>query len=226
MYVRCVKLSPAGQGAVRTARPCTGQSVRSAEPEGRNRRRRGAGCAAPPCAGRRAQGCKIVQRPRPCTQTASQGPAAPLGANRFGQAAMGRLRPQGQDPRGRTSFHRCSGMALMSTGWRSITFRKRTSGTAMAQITWIHLVAGRLGSGRTGDPPLLARPPPAPAPRVAAGRLGLTGSSGAVWARSVLLAPYPQGEPLATHLRSVVICRAPPRRLQRQHSCGNQTARW
>lgn len=38
-----------------------------------------------------------------------------------------------------TSFHRCSGMALMSTGWRSITFRKRASGTAMAQITWIHL---------------------------------------------------------------------------------------
>lgn len=41
--------------------------------------------------------------------------------------------------RGPTSFHRCSGMALMSTGWRSITFRNRTSGTAMAQITWTHL---------------------------------------------------------------------------------------
>lgn len=55
--------------------------------------------------------------------------------------------PAGQNCRGPTSFHRCSGMALMSTGWRSITFRNRTSGTAMAQITWIHLGGRVRGHG-------------------------------------------------------------------------------
>lgn len=59
--------------------------------------------------------------------------------------------------RGPTSFHRCSGMALMSTGWRSITFRNRTSGTAMAQITWTHL-GGEGASGVMGALYLLPAP--------------------------------------------------------------------
>lgn len=37
--------------------------------------------------------------------------------------------------------------------------------------------------------------------------------------------PAPQASTRgATHLLSVVICSAPPRRLHRQHSCGDQTA--
>lgn len=95
----------------------------------------------------------------------------------------------------------------------------------MAQITWIHL-RGEAGVRAQGAPPLglphsgwhhhyaplrpawpwqpAALAPPGPAPPAPP--------------------PRPPGEALTTHLPSVVICRAPPRRLQRQHSCGNQTA--
>lgn len=60
---------------------------------------------------------------------------------------------------GPTSFHRCSGMALMSTGWRSITFRNRASGTAMAQITWIHLGGAGRVRGHGATPPVISLPP-------------------------------------------------------------------
>lgn len=54
----------------------------------------------------------------------------------------------------------------MSTGWRSITFRNRTSGTAMAQITWIHLGRVRVrGQGPQGTVWALACPPCRPRAR-------------------------------------------------------------
>lgn len=109
--------------------------------------------------------------PRPHTGLCRRGTAAPLPGGHGGRARLSKATGAhtgwararlGVSGRGgglgaRTSFHRCSGMALMSTGWRSVTLRNRASGTAMAHSTWIHLRGGGAACGGLHGPGAQAR---------------------------------------------------------------------
>lgn len=92
----------------------------------------------------------------------------------------------------------------------------------MAQITWIHL--GRGGVRGQGSPPCVGTARVHLLLPAGQGLRDLREQSGHSSAPPARPAPRrrPWGGP-STHLLSVVICRAPPRRLHRQHSCRDQT---
>lgn len=159
---------------------------------------------------------------RLCRDPGSQGPAAPSNQTRWHPTLGGRPAPPGQD----TGTYQLP--PLLRDG-------ADVHGVALHHVQEAHFGdsngadhmdppgAGGWGQDAGGTPPRA---------------LGSSRSSrgayrtlrGILGQRLLLVPPAylgarghtPRRGP-ATHLRSVVICRAPPRRLQRQHSCGNQT---